>query len=89
MNTRRTGGMIEFIPSGGEVRKRLLQEHGLELIGLIHQRLARLEGRLGDSPPDAAACSELLDPIQSEIEANDQAQNRLMALGDTGRKTSS
>lgn len=83
MNTRRTGGMIEFIPSGPEVRKRLLQEHGLELIGLIHQRLVRLEERFGDSPPEAVACAELLDRIQSEIEANDRANQRLRTTGET------
>ena len=82
MNTRRTGGMIEFIPSGGEVRKRLLHDHGLELIGLIHQRLARLEAALADVPPEALECGKILDLIQSQFQDNDLAHSRMIALGD-------
>jgi len=46
MITRRRGGMTEFIPSPKEKREGVLRDHGLELLGNLHQRIKRIEQRL-------------------------------------------
>lgn len=46
MIRRVSGGMVEFIPSPMEKRKRVIEDNTLELLWNLHQRLRRVEGSL-------------------------------------------
>ncbi len=78
MIVKRSGGMTEFIPSPREKRESLIRDHGLELVGLLHERLCLIEEASGIAPEPAERCRNLLNRIRAE-ESQTQDLNRRLA----------
>ncbi len=66
MIVHRCGGMTEFIPSVREKREGLIHDHILELAGLLHERLSRIEEICGLEGEETARCRLLLHRIRAE-----------------------
>jgi hypothetical protein len=78
MIVKRRGGMTEFIPSVREKREGLIHDHILELAGLLHERLGRIEEIFDLEGEEAARCRLLLDRIRVE-EGQTRALHRRLA----------
>lgn len=70
MIVRRTGGLIEFIPSPQEKRDGLIRDHALGLLENLHQRLARLERASGLPPDEAKTFVALLTRMRADESRN-------------------
>ena len=81
MIVRRQGGMTEFIPSPQEKRDGIIRDHTLGLLENLHQRLERVEIRLGLPLQEAQACRELIEHIAAEEARTRTLNEALLAAG--------
>lgn len=82
MHTIRKGGLTEFIPSPKEKRTALINDHVLNLLANIDQRVKEIEGFLKLPQDQAEAFALKLKFIQEEERAS-MALNRKMKNGES------
>lgn len=81
MITRRSGGMIEFIPSPSEKRDGVIRNHVLDLLANLDARLRRIEAA-GGLPSDLANEFALaMNRIRQEEQHVQRLNNELIRAG--------
>lgn len=73
MIVKRSGGMIEFIPSPKEKREGVIRDHVIDLLANLDARVRQLEHRHG-IPPDLA---DRFDEVMARIEHEEARVQRL------------
>lgn len=66
IETKRNGGITEFIPTPSEKRESLIRDYFFTLLANLNDRLCRLESRAGVSSEESEDLNCLLKFIQTE-----------------------
>lgn len=81
MITRRSGGMIEFIPSPSEKRDGVIRNHVLDLLANLDARLRRIEEAAGLPTSLADEFALAMNRIRQEEEHIQRLNDELISAG--------
>ncbi len=68
METRRTGGMTEFLPTPSEKRDSLVRDHVFQLLLNLNERIHGLEKASNSDPSASRDFAKLMAQIRNEEE---------------------
>ena len=67
MKTRKSGGMVEFLPTPSERKDGLIRDHIFELLDILDGRLGTLEEVVGIPKQEAERFRTIMTRIQKEF----------------------